>query len=86
MIMTRTSVFRDCQMHYSLYLFEEKRDPYDFRPSFCWTPCPNLYMINCYWTTFETLAQIERDCKERQLCMGDCLLYIERLQLNPTVH
>ena len=22
---------------------------------------------NRYWTTFETLAQIERDCKERQL-------------------
>jgi len=28
-------------------------------------------MINRYWTTFETLAEIERDCKERQLCMGD---------------
>jgi len=25
-----------------------------------------------FWTTFETLAEIERDCKERQLCMGDC--------------
>jgi len=22
-------------------------------------------MINRYWTTFETLAEIERDCKER---------------------
>ena len=29
--------------------------------------------ISRYWTTFETLAKIERDCKERQLCMGDCL-------------
>ena len=42
--------------------------------------------INHCWTTFETLAEIERekergrlrereketDCKERQLCMGDC--------------
>jgi len=27
--------------------------------------------INRYWTTFEILAEIERDCKERQLCMGD---------------
>jgi len=24
-------------------------------------------MINRYWTTFKTLAEIERDCKERQL-------------------
>jgi len=31
-----------------------------------------LPKVNCYWTTFETLAEIERDCKERQLCMGDC--------------
>jgi len=28
-------------------------------------------MINRYWTTFGTLAEIERDCKERQLCIGD---------------
>jgi len=28
-------------------------------------------MINHYWTTFETSAEIERDCKERQLCMTD---------------
>ena len=34
--------------------------------SFRWTPCQNLYMINHYWTTFETLTEIERDCKERQ--------------------
>ena len=26
-----------------------------------------LSKINRYWTTFETLAEIERDCKERQL-------------------
>jgi len=37
-----------------------KRDPFDFLPSFCWTPCQNLYIINRYWTTFETLAEIER--------------------------
>ena len=28
-------------------------------------------MINRCWTTFGTLAEIERDCKERQLCIGD---------------
>ena len=26
-----------------------------------------FYMIIRYWTTFETLPEIERDCKERQL-------------------
>jgi len=31
-------------------------------------------MINRYWTTFETLAETERDCKERQLCMEDWFL------------
>jgi len=30
-----------------------------------------LPKIKRYWTTFETLAEIERDYKERQLCMGD---------------
>ena len=30
-------------------------------------PAQKLYMINPYKTTFETLAEIERDCKERQL-------------------
>jgi len=28
-------------------------------------------IINRYWITFETLVEIERDCKERQLRMGD---------------
>jgi len=28
-------------------------------------------MVNRYWTTFETLAEIEGDCKERQLCIWD---------------
>ena len=28
-------------------------------------------MINHYWTSFETLAEIEGDCKEQQLCTGD---------------
>ena len=27
----------------------------------------NLHMINRYWTTVETVAEIERDCKEWQL-------------------
>ena len=53
-------VFKDCQIHYSFYLFKKKRDPFNFLPSFCWTPCRNLYMINRYWTTFETIAEIER--------------------------
>ena len=41
------------------YYFQKKGVPFD------------LYMINLYWTTFETLAEIERDCKERQLCKED---------------
>jgi len=32
-------------------------------------------MINLYWATFETLAEIERDCKELQLCMGDWRMF-----------
>jgi len=28
-------------------------------------------MIYSYWSTFETLSEIELDCKERQLCKGD---------------
>ena len=35
-----------------------------------------LPKINRCWTTFETLAEMERDCKERQLCMGDCFYSI----------
>jgi len=31
-------------------------------------------MINRYWTTFETLAEIERDCRERQLSSA-CEIY-----------
>jgi len=31
-----------------------------------------LPKINRYWTIFETLAEIERGCKEQQLCIGDC--------------
>jgi len=50
-------------MHYFKHLFEKKGDPFDFLLSFCWTTCQNLYMINRFWTTFETLADIERDCK-----------------------
>jgi len=30
-----------------------------------------LLWINRYWTTFETLAEIEKGCKERQLCVKD---------------
>jgi len=28
-------VLRDRLMHYCFYLFEKKRDPFDFLPSFC---------------------------------------------------
>jgi len=31
----------------------------------------NLYMINRFWTTFKTLAEIESEYKYWQLCMGD---------------
>jgi len=58
-------VVRIFKEYYFYYLFEMKGDPFEFLPSFCWTPCQNLYMINRYWSTFETLAEIERDCKER---------------------
>ena len=44
-------------------LCEKKGDPFDYHPSFCCTTC----MSNRYWTTFETLEEIERVCKERQL-------------------
>ena len=57
-------VLRDCQTNYFQYLFEKKGDPFDFLPSFCWTPCQNIYMINRYWTSFETLAVIERETAE----------------------
>jgi len=35
-------------------------------------PTKSLNMINRYRGTVET--EIESDCKERQLCMGDCVL------------
>jgi len=55
-------VFRNCQMHYFKYLFEKK----------CTEILLNfLPKSNRYWTTFETLTEIERDCKERQLCVRD---------------
>jgi len=31
-------VFRDRQLYYCLYLFERKRDPFDFLLSFCCCP------------------------------------------------
>jgi len=38
--------------------------------------------MNCYWTTFETLAEIERDCKERQL---DSVLEIGTIHVDGSV-
>ena len=59
-------VFKNCQMHFLKYLFEKKGDPFGFLASFCLTSCQTKPR---YWTTFETLADIERDCKEGQLFM-----------------
>jgi len=54
-------VFRDCQMHF-LNIYLRRKDI--FLISFRHFVVPK---INGYWATFETLAEIERDCKERQL-------------------
>ena len=54
-------VFRDCQMHFLKYLFEKKGDIFIFFIFIL------VVKINRYWTTFETLAEIERDWQERQL-------------------
>ena len=75
-------VFRDCQLHSCLYLFEKKGDPFDFLPSFCWIPYQHLYMIKRYWNTFETLAEIERDFKERLfICAWDIAISNAELTL-----
>jgi len=62
-------VFRDCQMLFcKIFIWEEM--------SSCCFSSVNLLnflpKINRCWTIFETLAEIVRDCKERQLCMWDC--------------
>ena len=54
-------VFIDCQMHFlNIYLRTKEILLGFFR-----------HFVERYWTTFETLAKIERGCKDRQLCMGD---------------
>jgi len=58
-------VFMDCQMHF-LNIYLRRKEMFLI---FILLNC--LQKINSYWTTFETLAEIERDCKERQLCMGE---------------
>ena len=63
-----------CKMHlcsgflflWAIFLFERKSFWFS---SVILLNC--LHKINRYWTTFETLAEIERDCKERQFCMGN---------------
>jgi len=65
--MTRTSCLGTAKCIFKIFIWEESRS-FCFLPSFCWTACK---IINRYWTTFETLAEIERDCKERQICMRD---------------
>ena len=61
-------VFMDCQMHFLNINFRRKEILLIFFRYFVELPAK----INRYWTTFETLAEIEIDCKERQICMGDC--------------
>ena len=57
-------VFRPCQMHFLNICLRRKKIP--------WFSSVILlnYLTknnNRYWTSFETFAEIERDCKERQL-------------------
>jgi len=49
-------------MHCCAYLFEKKRDPFHF--VILLNALPKSLHDQHYWTTFETLAEIERDCKE----------------------
>jgi len=35
-------------MH-SLYLFEKKGDPFDYRQSFCWTSCHHQPLLDYLW-------------------------------------
>ena len=53
-----------------IFIWKEWRS-FEFSTIILLNALQNLYMIKRYWTTFETLAEIERGCKERQLCMGD---------------
>ena len=61
--MTRTSRVGTAKCIFFKYSFEKKCDPFDFRPYFFHYPTKN----NHGWLTFKTLAEIERDCNERQL-------------------
>ena len=56
-------VFRDCQMHF-LNIYLTNKEIFWFSSDVLLKFLPK---INRYWTTFETLAEIERDCKEQQL-------------------
>ena len=56
-------VFRDCQMHFLNIYLGRKKILLIFLRHFVDLPAT----ISRYWTTFQTLAKIERDCKERQL-------------------
>jgi len=56
-------VFRDCQMHV-LNIYLRRKVILLF---FLVILLNFLPKINRYWTIFETLADIERDCKEPQL-------------------
>jgi len=47
-------------MHSFLYLFEKKGDPFHFLPSFYWTACQNLYMINRYWDISRDWERLQR--------------------------
>ena len=69
--MTRTSCLGTVKWKKNVYLRRNEILLIIFR-HFVELPAKNLNMINSYWTTFETLTEIERDCNERQLCVGDC--------------
>jgi len=62
-------VFMDCQMHFLNIYLNRKEILLIFFRHFVELPAK----IIRYWTSFETLAEIERGCKERQLCMGYCV-------------
>ena len=66
--MTRTSCLWTAKCIFKIFIWEERKS-FWFSSVILLNFLPK---INRYWTTFETLAEIERDCKEWQLYMGDC--------------
>jgi len=71
-------VFKDWQMHYLLTFIWEERRSFRFDTVILLN---FLLKINRYGTTFDTLAEIKRDCKDQQLCMGYWLINILSCEL-----